>query len=75
MKELSINESNNIAGGVHFPTPIEHGGIGLTEYPSAGEVIENFESFSNAFMAYAYFRTIGAACTLEAKIKQTFFLG
>lgn len=71
MKELTISESKNITGGVHFPTPIEHGGIGLKEYPSVGEVIENFESFSNAFMAYAYFRTIGVACAMEAKINQT----
>jgi len=72
MKELTMSESKKITGGVHFPTSIEQGGIGLAEYPSVNEVIENFESFSNAFIAYACFRTIGVACVLEAKIKQLF---
>lgn len=70
MKELSTNESIHIAGGVHFPTPIQHAEMDLIEYPSLGEIIENFDSFSNAFMAYAYFRTMGIACNIEAKIKE-----
>lgn len=72
MKEITASESKDITGGVHFPTPIEHGGIGLNEYPSFTEIVEDFESFSNACIAYTYFRALGIACVFEAKVKHAF---
>lgn len=71
MKTLEQSQISIVAGGLHFPTPIQTSSR-KHQLPSIMDMLGDCEECAEALVSYTVFRVLGIGVSIEQSFKNAF---